>query len=218
MDKSPISLIQWLPASEYQETQAILSSYAQTVNMFHRSVELAADAQSAVSEWLNGNMNAQYCFIGTHGNADLIGSSKQAGAFATWDEVWSWFEPHRLMGGLWLGACQSSSAAEPFSRLLSTSGNVIPYFYGFAEKIYPPEIEAILGSLIKFSDGDHLTDLASELNVLRSAVPATKVELYYPAATRNGAARYVNVDRFQEEVGITFSEFLDQNASRGTNR
>ena len=49
MNGSPISLIQWLPASEYQETQTILSSYAQTVNMFHRSVELAADAQSACS-------------------------------------------------------------------------------------------------------------------------------------------------------------------------
>jgi len=186
--------------------------------MFHRSVELAADAQSAVSEWLNGNTNAQYCFIGTHGNTDLIGSSSQAGAFVSWDEVWSWFSPHRLLGGLWLGACKSSSAAEAFSRLLSTQGNVIPYFYGFAEEIYPPEIEAILGSLIEFSDADHLTDLASELNVLRSAVPGTKVELYYPAATRNGAARYVNFDRFEDEVGITFSEFLDRNGSRGTNR
>lgn len=170
-------MIQWLPASEYQETQAILSSYAQTVNMFHRSVESAADAQCAVSEWLKDNLNAQYCFIGTHGNTALIGSSGQAGAFATWDEVWSWFEPHRLLGGLWLGACQSSSAAEPFSRLLATQGNVIPFFYGFAEEIYPPEIEAILRSLIDFSDGVHLTDLASELNVLRTAVPATKVEL-----------------------------------------
>lgn len=218
MDGSPISLIQWLPASEYQETQAILSSYAETVNMFHRSVESASDAQSAVSEWLNGNSNAQYCFIGTHGNTALIGSSSQAGASATWDEVWSWFEPHRLLGGLWLGACQSSSAAEPFSRLLSARGNVIPYFYGFAEEIYPPEIEAILGTLIKFSDVDHHTDLASELDVLRRAVPATKVELYYPAGTRKGAERYVNVDRFEEEVGITFSKFLDRNASRATNR
>jgi hypothetical protein len=214
MSGSPISLIQWLPASEYQETQAILSSYAQTVNMFHRSVKSAADAQSAVSAWLNGNTNSQYCFIGTHGSPDVIGASSQPGAFASWSEVWSWFSQHQLLGGLWLGACKSSSAAEAFSRLLSTQGDVIPYFYGFSEEIYPREIEAILGCLIEFSDINHLSDLASELDLLRNAVPGTTVELYYPARTLNGAARYVSVDRFEEEVGDTFSDFLDQNSHR----
>jgi hypothetical protein len=214
MNGSPISLIQWLPSSEYQETQTILSSYAQTVNMFHRSVELAADAEYTVSEWLNGNTNAQYCFIGTHGNSDIIGASSHSGAFASWNDVWGWFSQHRLLGGLWLGACKSSSAAEAFSRLLATEGDVIPYFYGFSEEVYPPEIEAILGCLIEFSDINHLSDLASELDLLRNAVPGTKVELYYPAAIRNGAARYVSVDRFEEEVGVTFSKFLDQNSNR----
>jgi hypothetical protein len=214
MSGSPVSLIQWLPASEYQETQTILSSYAQTVNIFYRSVESATDAQGAVSAWLNGNTNAQYCFIGTHGNTDVIGASSEAGAFASWNEVWAWFSQHRLLGGLWLGACKSSSAAEAFSHLLSTEGDVIPYFYGFSEEVYPPEIEAILGCLIEFSDLNHLSDLASELDRLRNAVTGTMVELYYPAATRNGAQRYVSVDRFEEEVGVTFSRFLDQNSSR----
>jgi len=191
-----------------------LNAYAQTVNIFHRSVELAADAQSAVSEWLNCNTNAQYCFIGTHGNSTGIGASSRPGAFASWDEIWAWFSPHSLLGGLWLGAYNSSSAAEAFSRLLSTDGDVVPYFYGFREEIDPSEIEAILGHLIEFSDINHQSDLGSDLNLLRDAVPKTTVELYYPAATRNGIARYVNVERFEEEVGVTFSEFLDQNGNR----
>lgn len=214
MSQSPISLIQWLLASEYQETQAVLKSFAESVSIFHRSARLASDIHGALNDWLNANMNAQYCFLGAHGSPEAIGASTNPGEFVTWEEVWRWFLPHQLLGGLWLGACNSSMAADAFSRFLSRDGPVIPHFYGFKDEIFDEEIEAILRCLIDFSDVDHESDLSSELELLRHAVPGTAVQLYYPAATLDGNMRYVNVDHMEEELGQTFVELLDSNRNR----
>jgi hypothetical protein len=218
MTESPISFIQWLRPTEYHETQTILKSYAQSVNMFHRSVQTKSEAKQAVIEWIKDNDNAQYCFLGSHGLLDdqgalaAIGAANGPGYYASCAEIWEWFSHGCLLGGLWLGACKSSLAAVAFSKLLNTDGNVIPHLFGFSDEIYSHDIEATLRLLIDFSDIDHQSDLADQLTFLRRAIPATKIELYYPAYTLDRSTRYVNVDVFEEEVGVTFSDFLDRNA------
>jgi hypothetical protein len=218
MSASPILLLQWLAPNEYHETRNVLSEFAKKVNIRHANVQLTAAAAQAVEDWLLTNpSNTQYPFIGAHGikapNGKCIGigASGKQDEFAPWTEVWDWFRKGTVSGGLWLGACRSSEAAVALSPLLATALRyVIPYIVGFREEIYTPEIERILVQLIRNTDTDKkVVYLDEELAVLRAAVKDTAVELFYPAHTLAGSVEYVNVDDFEEKVGISFRSHLE---------
>ena len=218
----PISLIQWLGPAEYKEAAEAVRAHGKEVDFCYREATTRDEARDSVRDWLKGNSNAQNCFIGTHGIVDGteevlgVGPTGQKGAFASWNELWQWFDSAPpLLGGLWLGACYSHAAASAFSELWRSSGQLlVPYVFGFSDSIDATEIEKVLMKLIEFSDINCEADLDSQLTILRSAVPGTKIQLFYPAADKHHCNRYVNVDEYENEVGISFSEQLDNNRSR----
>jgi hypothetical protein len=223
MPSSPISLIQWLKSDEYHETQVALATFADEVNIYHRDVLTKAEAARAVRTWFQESTgNTQYCFLGTHGITDQagtaigIGASGNADEFVAWQELWEWYAHCELEGGLWLGACKSSDAAAALSPFLASKPQLaIPHIYGFAESIYPSEIQQILLKLLEFTRIENPPWLDEELVQLRAAVPGTKIELYYPASTLAGSSEYVNVDEMPEKTGVTFRQLLGQKANRG---
>lgn len=226
MPSEPISLIQWLGQHEYKEAAKVAEKYGHEVYLFHREVGSKGETETAIREWLDGNVNAQHCFLGTHGVRDGethkilgIGATGDPGAFALWSEVWQWFdEAQQFRGGLWLGACCSSTAASAFTEFYNQSHQLlVPHIFGFNDEIYETEIEAILSKLIEFSRIDGSPDLDLQLKELRAAVPDTKIELFYPANDKQYRNRYINVDEFESEVGITFSEHLYNLANRQYN-
>jgi hypothetical protein len=226
MATSPISLIQWLKPDEYHETQVALATFAGEVNIYHFDVLTKEGAARALQTWLKESAgNTQYCFLGAHGITDPagtaigIGASEDVDESVTWQELWNWFAQGELKGGLWLGACKSSNAAAALSPFLAGNPQLaIPHIYGFAESIYPSEIEQVLVKLLEFSRIENPPLLDEELAQLRAAVPRTRIELYYPASTLTGASEYVNLDEMPEKVGMTFRQLLEQNARRSLGR
>lgn len=224
MPTLPISLIQWLRPGEYHETQVALAAFAGEVNIYHSDVLTKAEAARALQTWFQENVgNTQYCFLGAHGITEGagavigIGASGKAGEFVSWQELWDWYAQGELKGGLWLGACKSSSVAAALSPFLTgTPQLAIPYIYGFGESIYPSEIQQILLKLLEFTRIENPPWLDEELAQLRTAVPGTKIELYYPASTSTGRREYVNVDEMPQKIGATFRRLLEGQARRGT--
>jgi hypothetical protein len=218
---SPISLIQWLKAHEYRETKAALASYAEEVKIYCTDVSTKVQAEDALRTWSRDSAgNTQYCFIGAHGVegpagvAIGIGASGKATEFVDWQELWNWFEQGDLKGGLWLGACKSGDAAAALSPFLTSRARIaIPHIYGFSDPIYPIEIEQILSKLIEFTRINNFPWLDEELGQLRAAVPGTKIELFYPATTKDGTREYVNVDDMPDRVGLTFRQLLEREGS-----
>ncbi len=119
MSSEPISLIQWVGQHEYKEAAKVAEKYGHEVHLYHREVGGKDEAEIAIRDWLNGNANAQHCFLGTHGVREEetgetlgIGATGDPETFALWSDVWRWFDRRPLFeGGLWLGACRSSAAA-----------------------------------------------------------------------------------------------------------
>jgi hypothetical protein len=222
MDASPISLVQWLKPGEYRETEVALRDFANEVSIYHADVLTKEEARSALAKWFQESAgNAQYCFIGAHGVTESddgpaigLGASGVPSEFVHWEELWNWFAQWQLKGGLWLGACKSSDAASALSPFLSSGSMAIPHFYGFSESIYPPEIQQILSTLLEFTGIEYPPYLDEELALLRAALPATKIELYYPAHTLTGTNEFVNVDEMPERTGMTFSQLLEGDAQR----
>lgn len=223
MPNCPISLIQWLKGGQHREAQTALKRFADThkVNIFHDDVLKKAQAEHALQRWFGDSAgNSQYCFIGAHGikgetgTAIGIGASDNPGEFVTWGELWKWFVQGHLMGGLWLGACESSDAAVALSpSLTGCVGPAIPYIYGFSESIHSKEIEKILLKLIEFTRIENFPYLPEELGLIRAAVPGSKIEMFYPACTLSGTKEYVNVDWMLEKTGLTFRELLERKRS-----
>jgi hypothetical protein len=226
MPISPIALIQWLKPNEYRETKVALAKFAGEVNMYHSDVLTKEAAAHALQTWFQQSAgNTQYCFLGAHGITDQagtaigIGSSGRTGEFVTWQELWDWYAQCELEGGLWLGACKSSDAAAALSPFIAGKPQLaIPHIYGFSESIYPSEIQQILLKLLEFTSIDNPLCLDEELAQLRAAVPGTKIELYYPAATLTGSSEYVSVDEMLEKTGVTFRQLLEQKANRDLRR
>jgi hypothetical protein len=222
MSTSPISLIQWLKPNEHHETKVALAKFASEVNIYCSDVLTKAEAAHALQTWFEQSTgNAQYCFLGAHGITDRagtaigIGSSEKAGEFVTWQELWNWYAQSELDGGLWLGACKSSDAAAALSPFIAGNPQLaIPYIYGFAESIYPSEIQQILLKLLEFTCFENPPWLDEELAQLRATVPGTKIELYYPASILTGGSEYVNVDEMLEKTGVAFCQLLEQRANR----
>jgi hypothetical protein len=213
----PILLVQWLKPIEYRETRAALAEFAKSVNIDHADVQTKVAAKEALDNWLTENAgNTQYPFIGGHGVADAsgkaigIGASAAPAESARWTELWEWMARGTVLGGLWLGGCKTGDAAAALTPLMAkTHRMVIPYIVGFAGSIYPKEIEQVLRQLLKNTDTHKIVPLDEELQLIRTAVKGTKVVMYYPANTKERSREYVNVDDFEQRVGITFRKHLE---------
>ena len=224
---APISLIQWhdRTKSQYAETWDALVSFAEEVPLAHSEVQRAEDVKRALAEWFQKSPgNAQYSYVGAHGLITQegkcvgIGASLNPNEYAKWDEVWTWYTQGELLGGLWLGGCRTSDAATGMTPLLQTAERVsIPYIYGFSDPNVSPskELKPILLKLIELTRTDDIEWLDDELAILRRTVSNTTVELYYPAFTKAGQRKYVNVNTIEDEVRSDLSTAIGESGTPG---
>lgn len=203
---APILLLQWLNTPEYKETKAALAAFGKQVKIIHADVGTQADAIAAIEGWLNGNPNAQFLFIGTHGDENGIGPSVQNGV--EWPQLWSVLKKAVRPIALWLGACHSACAAKAWSPVKGAAP--VDYIVGFSVAIKAGEIEKVLLQLLKMTGLNPPTFVDQEIPKLRKAVPKTRVRMHYKAPTKAGPIEYVDSDKFPEIVGMTLKEYLEQ--------
>jgi len=203
---APILLLQWVDAKEYKETHAALKAFSKEVKIMHADVQTKAEAIAAVEKWLCNNANAQFLFIGTHGDDDGLGPTVENGV--TWEELRSVLKKAAGSIALWLGACHSACAAKAWSPIEGYAR--VDYIVGFPVAIKASEIKKVLLQLLKMTGMDGITWVDQELPKLRKAVPHTNVRMHYKALTTAGPIEYVDFDEFPKRVGMTLKEYLEQ--------
>jgi hypothetical protein len=205
INDAPILLLQWLDTPEYKETKTALAAFGQEVKIMHADVRTKADAIAAIERWLNGNPNAQFLFIGTHGDEDGIGPTVQNGV--NWPELWTVLKKAARSIALWLGACHSACAAKAWSPIKGAAP--VDYVVGFPVAIDAGEIEAVLHQLLKMTGMNPITFVDQEIPKLRKVVAKTTVLMHYKAPTKAGTLEYVDVDEFPKIVGMTLKQYLE---------
>lgn len=205
----PILLLQWLGTSEYKETESAYQNFADKYRIKHANVQSKDDAIYAIEKWLKKNGNAQFLYIGTHGNETGIGVNELN--MVSWLELWNVLKKADNPISLWLGACHSSCAAKAWSPVKEPA--LVDYIVGFPIPIQTREIKNVLRELLNMASINPITFVDEEIPILREAVPSTSVEMYYKAQTKSGLIQYVNVDEFPQIVGLTLKKYLiDKNS------
>jgi hypothetical protein len=202
---APILLVQWLGSNEYKETNAALSKFKDQVSIAHADVSSKADVLAAIGDWLTDNDNAQFLFIGTHGNDNGIGSD--AADMVGWSELWEMLKKAGDAIAVWLGACHSAHAAEAWSPVCD--GAPVEYVVGFPVAINASEIEKVLNELLRMTDTQSIVYVDEEIPQLRSAIAKTNVAMHYKARTTGGQIEYVDYDEFPARVGKSLKEYLE---------
>lgn len=203
---APILLLQWLDTPEYKETNSALRAFGSEVKILHADVRTKLEAIAAIESWLQGNPNAQFLFIGTHGDEDGIGPTVQNGV--DWSELWSVLKKAVRPVALWLGACHSACAARAWSPVQGHAP--VDYIVGFPIAIKADEIEKVLHELLKMTGIDPVTFVDEEIPKLRRAVPKTTVVMHFRAPTKAGPVEYVDSDDFPNRVGMKLKEYLER--------
>jgi hypothetical protein len=119
------------------------------------SVYAAVSALSiaAIERWLESSSNAQFLFIGTHGDKDGLG--RNAENRIDWPELWTVLKKAIRPIALWLGACHSGCAATAWSPVIGYTP--VEYIIGFPVVINAEEIEKVLHELLKMTRIDPVT-------------------------------------------------------------
>jgi hypothetical protein len=203
---APILLLQWLDTAEYKETHAAMKAFSHEVKIRHADVAGKAAAISAIEQWLEHNPNAQFLFIGTHGNDAGIGPA--VGEGIDWAELWGVLRKAVRPVALWLGACHSACAAKAWSPVKGHSP--VDYAVGFPKAITAGEIEKVLLQLLTMTRINPITFVDQEIPKLRKALPNSQVQMHYRALTKAGKVEYVNVDEFPQRVGMSLKEYLER--------
>lgn len=203
---APILLLQWLEPGEHKETKAAMAKFGGNVKIMYADVQTKADAIAAIEKWLTGNPNAQFLFIGTHGDDDGLGPTTADGL--DWPELKALLLRAVRPVALWLGACHSSFAAKAWSPIIARLP--VEYIVGFPDSILPKDVEKVLLMLLDMTSIDPITFVDQEIPKLRKAIPKTTVEMHYPAYSKKKMYEYVNFDNFVAEVGMTLEKFLQQ--------
>ncbi|MBZ5700449.1 MAG: hypothetical protein LAN84_01230 [Acidobacteriia bacterium] len=203
---APILLLQWLDTAEYKETKSALRAFGRKVKILHADVRTKLEAIAAIERWLQGNPNAQFLFIGTHGDEDGLGPTVQNGIH--WSELWSVLKKAVRPVALWLGACNSACAAKAWSPVQGHAP--VDYIVGFPVAIKADEIEKVLHELLKMTGIDPVTFVDEEIPKLRRALPKTTVVMHYKAPTKAGPVEYVDNDDFPDRVGMKLREYLQK--------
>jgi hypothetical protein len=202
---APILLLQWLDTEEYKETESALRAFSGEVRIQHADVGTRTEAIGAIKSWLHGNPNAQFLFIGTHGDDEGLGPTVENGL--DWSELWSVLKNAVRPVALWLGACHSASAARAWSPVRGYAP--VTYIVGFPVKIEAAEIEKVLHQLIRMTGIDPITFVDQEIPKLRKQFPETTAVMHFLAPTKAGRVEYVDYDGFPNHVGMTMREYLE---------
>jgi hypothetical protein len=203
---APILLLQWLGTAEYKETKSALKAFSKEVKIRHADAGTKEEAIAAIQGWLEGNSNAQFLFIGTHGDRDGIG--RNADNRIDWPELWAVLKKAVRPIALWLGACHSGFAASAWSPVVGYAP--VEYIVGFPVAINAGEVEKVLHELLKMTRIDPVTFVDEEIPTLRKAISRTNVVMHFKAPTKAGPIEYVDHDDFPTRVGMTLKEYLEK--------
>lgn len=185
----PVMLLQGLNPGEYAETCSILAEFAASVDIAHEDVKTPTAARTAIQHSLDGNNNAQFLFIGTHGDEDGLGPKVSNGVESR--EFRNWISVDKPVV-LWLGACKSRAAARGLSPI--PSGPLrIEAIFGFSEEVYPAEIETILRYLLDRASQLDTRDFQADFHENVKLLPGSSLGAFAPR-NADGENRYVHVD------------------------
>jgi len=199
-------LLQWVGPNEHKETETALAKFGGDVKIMYADVQTKAQAVAAIEKWLNGNRNAQFLFIGTHGDDAGLGPTAADGL--DWPELKALLLRAVRPVALWLGACHSSFAAQAWSPIIGRLP--VEYIVGFPGAILPDDVENVLLKLVEMTGLDPITFVDQEIPKLRKSISNTTVEMHYPAYTKAKITEYVNFDSFVTVVGLTLKEILQR--------
>ena len=202
--QTPVCFLHWLEKpSDAREAEPVYQSLKSDLDITYRDVNNREAALAAITEWLADNPNAQFLFIGAHGDKDGLGDTVAGGV--DWPELGTLLRSNRPCVALWLGACESSGAALGWSPVKEP----IPasYIVGFPDKVLPMNIQPVLRQLVKMA-GMTVTYIDDELPKIKAIAGGTRVTMHYPAVCLDGSHRYVDVEDFEAEVGQTFHGYL----------
>lgn len=182
------------------------------------------DVKDAIRKWLRGSGHpddqiAQVLYIGSHGNKtglSPISGSKQSERMS-WSELASILKPPKTPLVLWLGACNSSYAAEAWSK----AGMDVPVqvIVGFSGEPGDRDISDLLLQLVNMSNiktrgrkprKKVLTHLPADVRKLkRMKFKKSALAVHYKI--KDGPQpEYVEVSSFRSRVGMGFEKYLDK--------
>lgn len=213
LNTAPILIVQWLNEDDEKEGEEVWQRFHGEVELRFADVVGRDEAIESIRRWLHGNSNAQFLYFSTHGDESGLGPSNSNGF--EWPELWDVLtkavkrKNPRL--ALWLGACCSAYAARAWSPVSSDAP--VNYIVGFPNPVGADEIGKVVKRLIKMTRLDPVTYVDEEIRKLRRSIPNTAVLMHYKAETKAGPTRYVDFDRFKEEVGMTLKQYLQSRFS-----
>jgi len=206
--QAPILLINWL-AEETGEIDTAVQSFGQEVLMKSAKPDSKKDVIRVIDEWFSGNTNAQFLYIGCHGDSlGLFKDDRQPCCDRLeWEELGQLLRQHAHTVSLWLGACDSSAVAGAWSR--PGEQTLVRYIVGFLGKIKAKEVRAVLQQLIKMTGHEPITYLDEELEAVRGLLPESKMVTYFRVGTR-----YLLTDYFEQELGESFRKYLERQPNK----
>lgn len=203
--KPPILLLQWLDPDEIKEAAGPFRSFRKEVLIQYVESTTRAEALAAIRQWLRDNSNAQFLYIGSHGNDRALGANPRE--YITWSELGNLLRKTQKPVVLWLGACDSRFAAAQWKRRKQKSAL---WVVGFQGKVLPTQLKRALSRLLRMTRIDNIIGADQELPLLRKILPRTLVTMQYPICEKGYRTyRYVDVDRFPGELGFTLTQYLD---------
>lgn len=202
----PVCLVQWLAPDEYREVHAAWTAYAPTINITLHDVRTKAEVSDAIRTWLKDNPNAQFLYIGAHGDETGFGRPDMVQDKMTWAELRTLLIEAQNPPVVWLGTCKSSSVAKAWSPIRE----YLPaaWITTFDELISPNVCERMLKRSLNDTTPDEGIFVDQELRRLRETLPGVRIKQLYPASTLQRKHEYVDVDDFETHVGVKFETFL----------
>jgi hypothetical protein len=211
MSSDPVCLLQWLKPGDFREVDAAWKAFSKSLNITLNVVSSKNEAIAAISEWLKGNSNSQFLYIGSHGIKDAaenyLGLGADGDDFLTWDELRALLMRARLRPVLWLGACGSSAVADAWSPIAGIRGPAA-WITSFPDPVMPRACLSMLTQSLGDTSTAKIVFLDQELPRLRKQLHPVAVEQFYPAERADGVHAYVSVDRFEAETGVDFATYL----------
>ena len=167
-----------------------------------------------ISEWLEDNPNAQFLYIGSHGNKTGLTPTKGATPRISWSRLASVLSKAKRPITVWLGACLSTFAAKHWSDCHVLPVNPI---ISFSREPTTSEVMEVLKELVEMTnvsspefsqDGRDFSFLPEDVVELQQKFP--NVTAHY----RPDGHGYIDCDRFQEITGMKFSDYLDSKCDK----
>lgn len=202
---APFLFLQWLENPKHERiAKPIASALSNVIDIVYRDVDSREKALISISEWLSGNDNAQVLFIGSHGDEKGIGDYANTGI--DWPELGDFLLKHNKNIYLWLFACNSASIAKALSN--RTISPPVKYIVGFPESVTAEELSPILQRLILAYDSKRIVYLDEEADFVRQIAGSTSVNFYFPVASPEGRAEYIETSEFYSKFGISYKNHL----------